>query len=440
METTNYLKEKTKTFNWRMTLKVATIGFLTLILLIPKFMLIDLIQERKATASTTENEIMQQWSKLNTVRGPVLTIPYLERKYDAVEKAFVEEIKNCYFLPKDLRINGEIVPQERYRSIYKVIVFESDIAVSGSFEIPNLELLQLHQQDLLWDKSEISFMLDDLRGIRELAKLTWNNKAYEFSPGIGTNEMRSSGISVQVPVSIEQNTPLNFHCVLKLKGSRSLRFSPLGETTHVQIQSTWKDPGFIGNFLPEEPNISENGFNVIWKVLHFNRNFPQQWKENQYDISGSDFGVQLITLTDHYQKNTRSAKYCILIILFTFISFFLNEVITKEKIHPFQYILVGSAVLIFYLLLLSISEHLGFDLAYLIASLSVILLVFFYSRTFLSKWSNSLLLTMILTFSFGFIYILMQLESYALLVGSFGLFIVLMLTMFFTRRINWYNE
>ena len=440
METSNYLKEKTKTFNWRMTLKVATIGFLMIILLIPKFMLLELIKERKTTAIVAENEIMQQWSKLNTVRGPILTIPYIDRKYDATEKTFIEEIKNCYFLPKDLQIIGEIIPQERYRSIYKVIVFESDIEFSGRFEIPNLEILKLHEQDLQWDKAEISFLLDDLRGIRELAKINWNDNEYEFSPGIGTNEVHSPGISVRVPIAVEQSLPLHFNCELKLKGSKSLLFSPLGETTQVQLQSTWKDPGFIGNFLPENPDISENGFKAKWKVLHFNRNFPQQWKENQYDISGTDFGVQLVTLADHYQRNTRSTKYSILIILLTFLSFFLNEVITKEKIHPFQYIMVGSAVLIFYLLLLSVSEHLGFDLAYLIASLSVILLVFFYSRTFLSKWSNSLLLTMILTFSFGFIYILMQLESYALLLGSFGLFIVLMLTMFFTRRINWYNE
>ena len=174
--------------------------------------------------------------------------------------------------------------------------------------------------------------------------------------------------------------------------------------------------------------------------MNFNRNFPQEWKNDNYRVTDADFGVNLVTVADHYQKSSRSAKYAILVILFTFLSFFLNEIITKQKIHPFQYILVGFAVLVFYLLLLSISEQLGFNLAYLISAVSVITMVFLYTRSFLKSWKNSLILTMILTFSFGFIFVLMQLETYALLVGSIGLFVVLALTMFFTRKINWYNE
>ncbi|HKJ42989.1 MAG TPA: inner membrane CreD family protein, partial [Sunxiuqinia sp.] len=164
------------------------------------------------------------------------------------------------------------------------------------------------------------------------------------------------------------------------------------------------------------------------------------WNDNEFNISNADFGVQLVTMADQYQKSYRSAKYGILVILFLFLSFFLNEIITKQRIHPFQYILVGFSILIFYLLLLSISEQLGFNLAYLIAAVSVLGLVFAYSRTFLKTWFNSILLSSILAFSFIFIFILMQLESYALLVGSIGLFCVLALTMFFTRKINWYGE
>jgi len=174
--------------------------------------------------------------------------------------------------------------------------------------------------------------------------------------------------------------------------------------------------------------------------LNFNRNFPQEWKKDEYRVTDADFGVKLVNVADHYQKSSRSAKYAILVILFVFLSFFLNEVITKQRVHPFQYILVGFAVLVFYLLLLSISEQLGFNLAYLISALSVITMVLFYTRTFLKTWLNAIIQTLILTFSFGFIFVLMQLETLALLVGSIGLFVVLALTMFFTRKINWYNE
>jgi inner membrane protein len=175
-------------------------------------------------------------------------------------------------------------------------------------------------------------------------------------------------------------------------------------------------------------------------VLDFNRNFPQQWKNDEYQVTDSDFGVRLVTVADHYQKSSRAANYGILVILFVFLSFFLNEIITKQKVHPFQYILVGFAVLVFYLLLLSISEQLGFNVAYLISALSVLIMILLYSRTFLKTWLHAFIQTLILTFSFGFIYVLMQLETYALLAGSIGLFAVLALTMFVTRKINWYGE
>ena len=248
------------------------------------------------------------------------------------------------------------------------------------------------------------------------------------------------GISILVPHSGPSSFPADFHINLNLKGSDELQFTPLGETTRVNIKSSWNDPGFQGNFLPEDRSVSVNGFTAQWKILNFNRNFPQSWKDDAFNVTNADFGVKLVSVADHYQKSLRSAKYGILVILFMFLSFFLNEIITKQRVHSFQYILVGFAVLIFYLLLLSISEHLGFNLAYLISSLAVIGMVLIYSRSFLKTWSNSILLSSILTFSFGFVFVLMQLESYALLVGSIGLFCVLALTMFFTQKINWYNE
>jgi inner membrane protein len=249
-----------------------------------------------------------------------------------------------------------------------------------------------------------------------------------------------NGISIKLQNLNNSQFPGNFSCQLHLKGSELLQFAPLGEVTEIKLKSIWNDPGFVGNFLPEKKEINKDGFTAYWKVLHFNRNFPQSWKNNSYSLKEDDFGVKLVTLADHYQKNMRSAKYGILVILFTFLSFFLNEIITKQRIHPFQYVLVGFAILIFYLLLLSISEQIGFNLGYIISALSVILMVLLYSRSFLDKWKNSLILSSILAFSFGFIFVLLQLESLALLVGSIGLFAVLALTMFFTRKINWYNS
>ncbi len=439
METIDFIQEKTKSANWRITIKVVVIGFLTLFLLIPKVMIMELIGEREKTALSVKNEVMQQWSMLNTVRGPVLTIPYIEKVFDNDKKVYSEEIRQSHFLPKSLKVEGEIFPEQRHRSIYEVMVYESKVAISGYFVAPDFEALKINPELVLWDKAELSVGINDLRGISELAELNWNNRKFTFSPGIENSVLGKDGITIKLPADIANAFPGEFACKFTLKGAESLEFAPLGEVTEIKMKSAWNDPGFVGNFLPEKSEITKVGFTANWKVLHFNRNFPQAWKDNSYSVTDSDFGVKLVTVADHYQKNMRSAKYGILVILFTFLSFFLNEIITKQRIHPFQYILVGISILIFYLLLLSFSEQLGFNIGYLISAVSVILMVLLYSRTFLKKWSNSFILTLILATSFGFIFILLQLESFALLAGSIGLFAVLALIMFFTRKINWYN-
>jgi inner membrane protein len=301
-------------------------------------------------------------------------------------------------------------------------------------------VLKIRPEDILWEKAKILVAVHDLRGINNRIEFAWNDSVYAFSPGMENQRVGSNGISLPMPQLTPQDFPAHFQFKLNLKGSESLNFAPLGETTEVTLQSEWNDPGFTGSFLPAEHAINKEGFTASWKVLDFNRNFPQQWKNDEYRVTEADFGVKLVTVADHYQKSSRAAKYGILVILFVFLSFFLNEIITKQRVHPFQYILVGFAVLVFYLLLLSISEQLGFNLAYLISAISVLVMVLLYSRSFLKTWLHAGIQTLILTFSFGFIYVLMQLETYALLVGSIGLFVVLGLTMFVTRKINWYGD
>jgi inner membrane protein len=314
------------------------------------------------------------------------------------------------------------------------------MTIAGHFDISDLNALKIHPENILWEKAKILLAVHDLRGINNRVEFAWNDSVYAFSPGMENKLVGSNGISLQIPQLSHQNFPAHFQFTLNLKGSESLNFAPLGETTEVTLQSSWNDPGFAGNFLPTDHTINKDGFSAKWKVLNFNRNFPQQWKNDEYRVTDSDFGVRLVTVADHYQKSSRAANYGILVILFVFLSFFLNEIITKQKVHPFQYILVGFAVLVFYLLLLSISEQLGFNVAYLISALSVLIMILLYSRTFLKTWLHAFIQTLILTFSFGFIYVLMQLETYALLAGSIGLFAVLALTMFVTRKINWYGE
>lgn len=440
METKEFIQEKQKSINWQITLKVFIIGIITLALLVPKFMIIDLIGQRQHTAENSSQEVMQSWSLAQTVRGPVLAIPYIERSFENDGNEISEVIREFYILPKNLNIRGKILPEKRKRSIYETVVYESEINFTGKFDDSGIQALKIPPGDILWEQAKIQVAISDLRGISDRISLTWNDSVFTFTPGMENQLLGQTGISLPLSHLTAQNFPSGFHFFLHLKGSESLQFAPLGETTEVTLQSDWNDPGFAGNFLPTNHTIGKDGFTAQWKVLNFNRNFPQQWKNEEYRVTEADFGVKLVTVADHYQKSSRAAKYGILVILFVFLSFFLNEIITKQKVHPFQYILVGFAVLVFYLLLLSISEQLGFNLAYLISALSVLIMILLYSRTFLVNWLYAFIQTLILTFSFGFIYVLMQLENYALLVGSIGLFMVLALTMFVTRKINWYGE
>ncbi|MGM0621319.1 MAG: cell envelope integrity protein CreD [Bacteroidota bacterium] len=440
MEAKEFIQEKQKSINWQITFKVFIIGVIAIALLIPKFMILDLIGQRQHTAEKSSKEVMQKWSLAQTVRGPVLSIPYIERRFDKEGQEIAENISACYLLPETLNISGEIFPEKRKRSIYETVVYESSVNATGHFDISGINALNISPDDLLWEQAKIQVAISDLRGINDKISFTWNDSTYAFTPGMENHLLGQNGISLPLPHLTVKNFPADFRFSLHLKGSESLSFAPLGEITEVQIQSEWNDPVFEGNFLPAEHDIEKDGFTARWKILNFNRNFPQQWKNDEYRVTEADFGVKLVTLADHYQKSSRAAKYAILVILFIFLSFFWNEVITKQKMHPFQYILVGFAVLVFYLLLLSISEQLGFNLAYLISAISVLVMILLYSRTFLRKWIHVIVQTLILTFSFGFIFVLMQLETFALLVGSIGLFVVLGLTMFFTRRINWYGE
>lgn len=443
----NILDKLGISFHRSLSFKLITIGLLILILMIPKMMILSLISERSVNAENATQEVMSKWSNNQVITGPVLVIPYKKRIFDEKEETYREEIKTATFLPKELNVSGNIQPKNLYRSIYNIEVYESDIKIEGNFELPDFKGFNIDLNNILWSEAQVLLSVSDLRGINEEVKLRWNNHENKFSPGMKESVIGRSGISLALNTLTEKDFPGKFNLSLNLKGSESLQFSPIGEKTIVQLESEWNDPGFIGNFLPKERTINKSGFKASWTVLHFNRNFPQKWlNDNQSrtvqsaNIHSSDFGVELVTPANHYQKNTRSAKYSILIILITFIVFFMYETFSKQRIHPFQYIMVGSAITIFYLLLLSISEHMEFNNAYLTATISILILVFIYSRSFMPKLKSSAGITFALAACYGFIFVLLQLESYALLTGSVGLFILLAILMYSTRKINWYKE
>lgn len=441
METSNSFFERTN--NWLKTslsLKLITITFLMLVLLIPASMIKSIITERQYLRESTISEVSQKWANSQKINGPIMTIPLTyEEKIDKDEVH--EYIKYLHILPENLQIDGTIDPTRLRRSIYEVVVYESALEIQGKFNI-NKSIDQNNLKRINYDQAFITFGVSDLRGIQNQMQLQWNGTTLEVEPGSKIPEIIRSGITVALPdLSEFVDSTFDFGLDIDLQGSQNISFTPLGKTTDINISSEWPDPSFNGSFLPDEREVTESGFSAQWKVLQLNRNYPQSWIGNDYtnNINESSFGIDLILPLNDYLKSMRAAKYAAMTIALTFLIFFVIEILNHRKIHPFQYTLVGFALLLFYILLISISEHLNFNMAYLISSIIVVGMITLYSMSVFKKNKLSTLLMAILSSLYGFVFTTMQLTEYALLMGSIGLAIILGLTMYFTKNINWYK-
>ena len=269
--------------------------------------------------------------------------------------------------------------------------------------------------------------------------MTWNKETISFNPGVSSNDVVGSGINALLSLDQNDSSSYNFSLNLDLKGSQLLYFTPVGKITDINLSSEWSNPSFNGAFLPDKREVSEKGFTANWNVLHLNRNYPQIWTSNRHSISNSSFGIDLLLPIDNYQKSYRSIRYAILFIGFTFLVFFFIEILNKVFIHPIQYILVGVALIVFYTLLLSISEHLKYNIAFIVSAIATLILIVGYVQAILKSGKLTILISGILTILYSFIFVIIQLQDYALLIGSIGIFIILGLVMYFSRKIDWYN-
>lgn len=436
METT--IKKAGK-INQSITFKALVIGFLTIILLIPGIMIQDLIRERQDRSVETIEKINAKWSNAQTICGPVLTIPYTTTQVDANNKTVLQE-HTISITPENLNIDTQLFPEERYYGIYKTILYKSEIDLSGNFDKINYQ--KTDNSTIHWDQAYLTIGVSDLRGITENISFTLDNKQYPVEAAGNYDRLMGKilVVSLNNADTLLTGQPLNFNCKIKLNGSSNINFIPIGKTSKVHVAGTWKSPGFIGNFSPEH-TITENGFDANWSVLRFNRSIPETWIDNQVEtFEDASFGVNLIDPVNHYQQNMRSAKYAIMFIALTFVVFFFVEILTKKRIHPIQYLLVGIALILFYSLLLSISEQINFGIAYLVASIATIGLITAYTHSIFKNKMQTGGLAAMLCMLYIFLYAVLQLEDIALLIGSVGLFIILGIIMFFSRKINWYKQ
>jgi len=423
----------------KIILKSFFIGMLVLLLLIPTAFILSLVNERQSRQQEAVSEISSKWAGSQTVTGPVIGIPYTETTTNDNKTSTVK--KWAYFLPDKLDIQARIVPEKRYRGIYQVIVYTAALQVKGSYDSLRLSELGVRPEQILWNEAAIFFDISDVQGLKEEMTLHLAGASLDLIPAKFSSDQFKNSLSAALPAVISSiHGPLEFSAAVELKGSGDLLFVPAGKTTTVRTTSSWPDPSFAGSYLPDVRTVMDSGFQADWRVLYLNRNFPQQWKDNQYDLNKSSFGVNLIVPVDSYQQTTRSVKYSILIILLTFTAFFLIEWVYRKAIHSLQYLLVGFALCLFYTLLLSFSEYIGFNKAYLVAALATMLLIAWYVRSILRSSKMALFIGMLLTLLYGFIFTLIQLQDYALLMGSVGLFITLGIVMYFSRKIKWTEE
>lgn len=409
------------------------IAFLVLLLLIPTSFISDLVYERKARQEESIQEISSKWAGNQTLSGPVLAVPYLNTERD--EKGNIIQVREmAYFLPDQLNIESSVDPQERKRGIYKVILYTAKIKMKGRFGKPDLPALKVPPTDYLWNEASLLFDISDVRGIEDELIMKFGEQSLKLEPGRFVTDQFRSALGSSVKIDAADSLSKDFNLEFNLRGSGQLLVVPAGKTTTVRMHSSWGNPSFTGNYLPGTRNVSEKGFDANWKVLYLNRNFPQQWTGTSHKIDEAAFGTDFLQPVDVYQKATRSVKYALLCIVLTFTAFLLIELVYSRALHPFHYVLVGFALCIFYTLLLSISEYIAFNLAYLLATIATVALVTIFVRSILGSSRIAGFVALILSMMYGFIFILIQSQDYALLMGSIGLFLTLALVMYFSRK------
>lgn len=427
-------KKESSQFNLRewvnnscsLSFKVFLIIVLMLVMLIPKGMVEQLVYERKMRSLEAIGDVSSKWGKAQVIDGPVISIPVKAKGLD---------VKFYHTYCNKLDISAKIDPQERSRGIFSAILYSSDIQLKGIFQIPQAREIGLEEGALDYSRAFLSFGISDPLGIAESVIVDIDGLEHAAKPGLPVDTRIKKGF--HVPLNLDpQKKELNVSANLKVNGSEQLEFTPTGNSTQVSLTSTWKDPSFMGTFLPSKRVVKDDGFTASWNVHDLQGNIKSSW----FDLSNLEekpkFGVRLIQVNDVYQRILRVIKYAILFISFTFAAVFISERLTKIYIHPLQYLLTGLASLFFYVFLLSLSEHLPFNSAYGLTSLIVTLLISGYAKAIFRSFKMALTMGGISSLLYLFLFCTLQLEDYALLMGSCGLLFILSIVMYLTRGIN----
>lgn len=453
----NYLEQATSSPQNKTMIKGFIVGILTLCLLIPIPFILNLIQERQENKAKVITEISNKWSGQQTIYGPFLEITHLEKTTN--EKGETSSYqKKTFISADDLNIKSDVDTQSKNRSIYNAIVYTSKVNIESKFKKYEdiLAESEIEAQNIV--STKIIFGVSDSKGYQNKVIAKSNGKNYPLIADNNSFNVNSVTSTDSEDTSYQNNktkivnediqllsqkiepSTFNFEKVsinFTLKGSQILNFIPSAVNTNVDLTTNWKDLKYDGNFLPhQEPSLVKGKTNIKWSIYQQNPLQGQIWSTPS-NFGDYSFGVNFLQMNDHYDKTYRSTKYAILFISLTFAAFFFIEVRNNFNIHIVQYVLVGFAICVNFVLLLSLSEYIGFDYSYLISSAATIILITFFINSFLKSFRLTFKITLMLILLYAFIYSLLQLKEHALLVGSIGLFIIVAIFMYYSKNIEW---
>ena len=434
--------------------KLGAIFGVVLVLMVALSMIRGVITERKHWRNEATRNISQSYAGKQTLVGPVLVIPYEElravQSEDPLTKRMETKLEKYrrfeFVIPESVAVDGTVKTEERYRGIYRVPTYSTDVKISGGFTLTD-ELTKEPSRTMLWQEAFLWVSVSDNRGILSRPVLNWQGTSINFAPGAGDafnlKNIQGSGISAPIALTAQPTGKYNFAFAMTVAGTEQLRWLPSAKDMTVTLAANWPHPSFSGNFLPTEREVSPQGFTATWKISHFASNADellQSCVRGSCDtMKDNAFGVDFMTPVDAYHQTERAIKYGLMFISLTFLAFFLFETMKRLPIHPIQYGLVGVSLAVFFQLLISLSEHMAFVSAYITAAFACIALIGVYVSAVLRSARRGAGFASGLGVLYATLYALLQSEDNALLLGSLLIFGVLASVMLLTRNIDWYK-
>lgn len=420
---------------WKITTLIGCVVLLSL----PLMMVRELINERADYRSEVVDAIEQSTSGSQKLAGPLIAIPVTETltRMENQKEVNYQRSWEYYWLPESLAVTGKQTVESRRVGIYSGQVWHNALQIKASFD--PLRLVALRKTNIVLGPPRLVVSVGDARGIGAIHAPEVNGNVLSVEPGLGISG-DGAGIHMPMPALAEDNKPLEIAFSLDLNGTGEFSLVPIGRNSELQLTSNWPHPGFLGSFLPTQREVSAAGYRAHWQSSWFANDMGSYFKDDM-EIPWSRlpaFSADVMSLADQYQLTDRATKYAILLIGLTFMAFFVFESLTRRPLHPMQYLLVGLSLVLFYLVLLALSEHVGFTAAWLAASLSGAVMNGVYLQAVLRGWRNSLLFVAALLLLDGVMWFLLHSEDSALLLGTGVLVLALSVLMFLTRRVDWY--